>query len=230
MAIADNENTENENWIDDNRERAFVLARRHTRFVRVMRLALPALTLFICGGIIYFSGLLTSTPPTFEITSIGIKDGTLTMENARLTGVNEDNRAYVVNADTASQQLSQPDVFDLDNIDAQISGGDAAWASVEADRGQYDREQETLRLEQDVHVLSGDGYDVQLESAFVDLKAGTVVSDDPVEVQMMNGTVNAQGLEISNNGQTIRFFNGVSLNFTPGGTDKNSETSDIGDE
>ncbi len=222
--------TDNDNWANDGRERAFALAQRHTRFVRVMRLALPAATLLLCGGIVYFSGLLTSSGPTFEISGIGIEDGTLTMEDARLTGVNEDDRAYVVNADTASQQLAQPNVFDLDNIDAEISGGDAAWASVEADSGQYDRERETLRLDRDVRVQSGDGYDVLLESAYVDLKAGTVISDDPVEVQMMNGTVNAQGLEIGNNGQTIRFFNGVSLNFTQGQTEENPEASDPVDD
>lgn len=180
-----------------------------------MRLVLPAVTLLLCGGILYTSGVFSPSGPILESTSIGIENGVLTMENARLTGIDEEDRPYSVNATSASQRISQPGVIDLDGIDAELSGDGDGWSSVVARIGQYDRDQEVLRLEDDVRVRSGEGYDVSLDSAYVDLRSGTVTSDDPVEIQMMNGTLRAQGMSIENSGETLRFFDGVSLSIRP---------------
>lgn len=201
----------------ERRSAAFVRARRHTRFVQVLRVVLPVLIVVISAGIIMSSGILTSRENDVQIGNVGIENGALTMENARLTGVDDEDRSYVVNAESASQPLTQPDVVDLTGIDAQISGDESGWAAVVAGTGQYDRNEEVLRLEQDVRVRTGDRYDVILDSAFVDLRNGSVVSDDPVEVQMMTGTVRASGMKIENKGETLRFYDGVSLNFTPNG-------------
>ncbi len=199
----------------ERRQKAFGQARRHTWFIRIMRFVLPAATLSLVAGILITSGIFAPSGPILESSSVGIENGVLTMENARLTGIDEEDRPYEVNAVTASQRLSEPGVINLDGIDAELSGGDKSWSSVVARSGQYDRDQEVLRLEEDVLVRSGDGYDVALDSAYVDLRTGTVTSDDPVEIEMMNGTLRAQGMTIENKGETLRFFDGVSLRINP---------------
>jgi lipopolysaccharide export system protein LptC len=199
----------------EQRQRAFGQARRHTWFIRVMRFVLPATTLSLAGGILITSGFFTPSGPILESSSIGIENGVLTMENARLTGIDEEDRPYEVNAITASERLNEPGVINLDGINAALSGGEKSWSSVVARSGQYDRDQEVLRLEEDVLVRSGEGYDVSLDSAYVDLRAGTVTSDDPVEIEMMNGTLRAQGMTIENKGEILRFFDGVSLRINP---------------
>ncbi len=212
----------------ERRKKAFGQARRHTWFIRVLRFVLPATTLSLAGGILITSGIFTPSGPVLESSNVGIENGVLTMENARLTGIDEEDRPYEVNALTASQLLSDPGVINLDGIDAELSGGDESWSSVAARSGQYDRDQEVLRLEEDVLVRSGDGYDVSLDSAYVDLRAGTVTSDDPVEIEMMNGTLQAQGMTIENKGEILRFFDGVSLKINPGQDAGESSETDTG--
>lgn len=212
----------------ERRRRAFGQARRHTWFIRALRLVIPAATFSLAGGILFTSGIFAPSGPILESSSVGIENGVLTMENARLTGIDEDDRPYEVNAITASQRLGEPGIITLDGIDAELSGGEKSWSSVAARSGQYDRDQEVLRLEDDVLVRSGEGYDVSLDSAYVDLRAGTVTSDDPVEIEMMNGTLRAQGMTIENRGETLRFFDGVSLRINPSRSAGETSATDTG--
>ncbi len=62
-----------------------------------------------------------------------------------------------------------------------------------------------MNLEQDVHVRTDAGQEVDLRSAFVDFKAGTVVSTEPVTVSLGNGVIEAKGIEVSDNGKIIQF-------------------------
>ena len=56
-----------------------------------------------------------------------------------------------------------------------------------------DTEKEQMKLRQDVRVRTDAGQEVKLRSAFVDFKAGTVDSDEPVSVILDNGVIDASG-------------------------------------
>ena len=45
----------------------------------------------------------------------------------------------------------------------------------------------------------------------VDIRKGNVVSDHPVEVKMLQGTLNAKRLEIVDSGELVRFDGGVDM-------------------
>ena len=61
-----------------------------------------------------------------------------------------------------------------------------------------------------------------LSEAVIDVKKGTVASDKPVQISMLNGSLNAQRLDITDNGSVLR-FTGVQMTLLPGKeTDKNN--------
>ena len=66
---------------------------------------------------------------------------------------------------------------------------------VTATEGFYNGKTETLRLQNNV-VVSSPEYEVLLRDALVNVKAGSVVSDQPVEVKMLQGTVSANRIEV----------------------------------
>ena len=43
----------------------------------------------------------------------------------------------------------------------------------------------------------------------IDIRKGNVVSEHPVEVKMLQGTLNANRLDIVNSGEVVRFHDGV---------------------
>ena len=74
----------------------------------------------------------------------------------------------------------------------------------------YGKSAETIRLTNDV-VVSSPEYEVHLREALVNVRAGSVVSEQPVEVKMLQGTITANRFEVRESGALIRFENGVTL-------------------
>jgi lipopolysaccharide export system protein LptC len=70
-----------------------------------------------------------------------------------------------------------------------------------------------MTLQDNVRVWTDNGQEVRLQSAAVNFKAGTVVSKEPVVVNLGNGTINATGLEVTENGKVLRFSGRVTTIF-----------------
>jgi lipopolysaccharide export system protein LptC len=77
--------------------------------------------------------------------------------------------------------------------------------------GIYDTKGETLKLDRDILLSSSTGYEGRLSEAQVDIRKGSVLSEHPVEVKMLQGTLNANRLEIVDSGELVRFDGGVHL-------------------
>src|ERR1700675_3283418 len=77
--------------------------------------------------------------------------------------------------------------------------------------GIYDTKGETLKLERNILLSSSTGYKGRLSEAVVDVRKGNIVSDRPVELEMLQGTLNANRLEIVDSGDLVRFDGGVDM-------------------
>jgi len=75
----------------------------------------------------------------------------------------------------------------------------------------YDSKGETLKLDQNIVLSSSSGYRGQLSEALVDIRKGYVLSERPVAVEMLQGTLNANRLEIVDSGDLVRFDGGVNM-------------------
>jgi lipopolysaccharide export system protein LptC len=195
-------------------ERAFRAARRHSRAVRILRIAIPVAVLLGLTGI----SLITFFNPLRMLTSLPINVGDLvvsgtkiTMERPHLSGFTSDSRAYEFTADAAKQDLTKPDIVELRNIHAKVEMQDKSTIQMTAVTGIYDTKGEILRLEHDILLSSSAGYKGRLSEARVDIRKGNVVSNQPVEVSMLQGTLNANQLEIVDSGDLVRFHGGVNM-------------------
>jgi lipopolysaccharide export system protein LptC len=80
--------------------------------------------------------------------------------------------------------------------------------------GIYDAKGETLKLDRDIRLNSSTGYQGRLSEALIDIRKGNVVSEHPVELKMLQGTLNANRLEILDSGDLVRFHGGVIMDMT----------------
>lgn len=195
-------------------ERAFRAARRHSRMVRVLRVAVPLGVLVGFVGIFlttYFNPLRMLTKLPIDIGNLVVSGTKVTMEQPRLSGFTRDSRAYEVSADAAKQDLTKPDMIELRNIHAKVEMQDKSTMQMTATTGIYDNKAETLKLDKNIELTSSAGYSGRLSEALVDIRKGNVVSNFPVEVEMLQGTLNAKRLEIVDSGDLVRFDGGVSM-------------------
>jgi lipopolysaccharide export system protein LptC len=198
------------------RARDFSKARRHSHWVRFAKIAIPAGALLGVTGI----GLVAYLDPFRHIEGltigpISVNGTNVTMESPKLTGFRNDNRPYEVTASAATQDVRNPNFVELKDLRARIVTDDRGGAArLEAAVGVLDTQKEQMNLRQDIRVRTDAGQDVRLRSAFVDFKAGTVVSEEPVTVTLGgNGLIEAAGLEVLDNGTVMHFKGRVRTTF-----------------
>ena len=192
-------------------QQMFLRARRHSRKVRLLRIAIPVVATAVLAGIALASWLdplrVLARLPTGG-GSLVISGTKITMASPKLTGFTKDSRAYELIARAAAQDITNPDIVELSDIRAKIETQDKSTINVTAIDGVYNRKSGQLKLARDV-LMTTPAYQVSLSEANIDTGTSTVVSDKPVEVRMLQGTVNSKRLEVTNGGQVIRFTGDV---------------------
>jgi lipopolysaccharide export system protein LptC len=196
-------------------DRAFRAARRHSRTVRILRVALPIAVV----GALAVTVLMTYLNPLRMIGSLPVNidklvvSGTkITMEKPRLAGFTHDARAYEMSAEAAQQDLTKPDLVELHNLHAKLQMQDKSTMTMSAANGLYNAKTEMLKLEN--ILLLDKTYEGRLSEATIDISKGNVVSNAPVELRMLRGTLNANHLEVVDSGDLVRFTQGVTLDLT----------------
>ena len=193
--------------------RAFRAAVRHSRHVRVLRLAIPITAAVVLVAAAAFSFLfkplrmLTSMP--VDIGSMVVSGTKIMMHQPRLSGVTRDNRKYDMVAQAAAQDVTKPDMVELQGVHATMEMRDKVSFETTANGGLYNTKTEHLTLNQNVVVTSSSGYQAFLNEAVVDVRASKIVSEKPVEVKTATWTITANRMEVTESGDLVRFDHGV---------------------
>jgi lipopolysaccharide export system protein LptC len=198
-------------------ERSFRNARRHSRVVHMLRIAVPVTVVavaIVVSLITYFNPLRMLGKLPIDAGNLVISGTKITMEQPRLSGFTSDARAYELSADAAAQDLTKPDLVELHHLRAKVQMQDNSSVEMTAALGVYNSKVETLKLDKDIVLRSTTGYQGLLSEALIDIRKGYVVSEHPVEVKLLQGTLNANRLEIINSGELVRFDGGVDMMLT----------------
>ncbi|MEJ2623343.1 MAG: LPS export ABC transporter periplasmic protein LptC [Pseudolabrys sp.] len=203
-------------WTMNRRDsaRAFQAARRHSRIVRILRITLPlvvALAFVTITLMTYFNPLRSLGGIPANISATVVHGSQVTMEQPKLSGYTRDERRYNLTADSAAQDLAKPDIIRLNNIRAGMEMKDKSTVHMTALKGVYDSKKELLKLDDNIRLSSSNGYSGVLSEATVDIKKGNVLSDHPVRLKMMHGTLEANRLRITQSGDVILFDRGVEM-------------------
>jgi lipopolysaccharide export system protein LptC len=193
-------------------EARFAIAARHSRMVRVLRIAVPAavgLAMATIVGISVFNPFHMELPK-FDLGNIVVSGTKITMESPHLSGYStEDRRPYELWANTATQDVTDPDHVELHTLKAKVLMQDQSTVTLDARTGLLDNKQQTIDLHKDIHLVTSTGYEAWLSHAFVDMGKGTVDSEEHVDVKLTNGTLSADRLHITDGGAVVRFDGNV---------------------
>src|SRR4051812_39814155 len=194
-------------------DRAVRSAGRHSVMVRVIRIGMPAAVvvgLTTLAAVTYFqpTQMFDKVPVAGKLAVQGSK---ITMELPRIVGFTRDNRAYELNAETAVQDISSPDVVELQNLRARLEMQDKDVVNITANSGTYNTKGDKVVLRDQVVVTSQQGYKAVLKEAAIEMKKGNVVSEQSVDITLPNGWLKSNRLEIVDSGDVVRFGRGVTL-------------------
>lgn len=197
-------------------EARFAAAARHSRMVRILRIAVPAVVGLSMASIIFvsvynpFREMVPKLP--VEMDNLVVSGTKITMESPHIAGFSAEGRPYEMWAKAAIQDVTDPDHVELKTIRAKVAQQDQSTVTMDARTGFFDNKKQLLDLRQDIFLQSSTGYEAKLTQAFVDINKGNVSSDEHVDVKLLEGTLTADRLRIYNSGELVRFEGNVVMN------------------
>ncbi len=188
---------------------------RYTRFVRVMRLALPFGAAALVAALVLWPRLQgldrDFVLPEVDETVIE-KDGRVRLDNPRYVGEASAEGAYRVEAEAARLDPTSPRHVELEHMRAELPTPERRDVEVEAARALYDRDRETIDLDGGIEVATSDGYRLRTDAATVAIAAGSLVTRGPIDGLGPQGTISAERLEVEKRGEVLRFSGDVRVN------------------
>jgi lipopolysaccharide export system protein LptC len=191
----------------------FAVAARHSRVVRVLRVAVPAAVAVSVAAIVLvsvfnpFRMLLPKLP--IDMGNLVVSGTKITMESPHMAGFSADQRPYEVWAKTATQDVSDPDHVELKTLRAKMLSQDQSTVTVTARDGSMNTKDQLLDLQHDIYLQTSTGYQAWLSQAAIDMNKGNVSSDQHVDVKLTNGTISSDRLRITGGGEVVRFEGNV---------------------
>ncbi|MGB3865703.1 MAG: LPS export ABC transporter periplasmic protein LptC [Xanthobacteraceae bacterium] len=190
-------------------EARFAAAARHSRLVRLLRVAVPVgvvVSLAMIVGVSIFNPFRVLMPQLpLDIDNMVVSGTKITMESPHMAGFSPDQRPYEVWAKSATQDLTDPDHVELEMLRAKVTMEDRSTVTMDARAGIFDTKAQVLDLRKSIFLQSSTGYEARLTRALVDINKGLVTSDEPVAVKLLNGTLDSDRLRIIDKGDIVRF-------------------------
>lgn len=184
--------------------------RRHSRFVRRMRVMLPVASGLIAVSVLGFA-LIKAALPGIDLGPLNLESGGLVMTNPRLNGHSDNGRAYRLEATRARQPIDDPKTIHLEGVNAFSEMADNDSAKMVARKGIYRSEREFLELREAITVITESGYTIRSEVADVDMAAGTLVAPDTVTIVSDSLDLRADSATVTDEGKVITFRGNVKI-------------------
>ena len=193
----------------------FAAAERHSRRVRVLKIAIPAVA---TAGVVLLALVTVFRPDStaaVSTDSITLSDGRIVMSNPKLDGLTGDKRPYAMRAERAFQEIGRDGLVELEKITAELPFGIGSTALLKAGGGFFDNARNTLDLGKTVQLTTTDGMTAKLDSARIDIAKSALKTDKPVEISTSGSKITAGSLSVSEGGKLLVFETNVRLTIDP---------------
>ncbi len=182
---------------------------RYTKFVRIMRLALPIAAMVVVAVLFLRSGVEeTMVTTTQSINNKDIKEQQITQNellNPKFESMDKKNNPYKITADRAVQGAKNKDLIMLEHPVGVMTMKDGEEVTMQSKTGAYRQDTERFFLQGDVIVEHGDGYAIYSEEAHIDLKQNFAWSEKNVKGESDEIIINAKGMKANGNTGEIIF-------------------------
>ncbi|MCB1505474.1 MAG: LPS export ABC transporter periplasmic protein LptC [Hyphomicrobiaceae bacterium] len=191
-------------------------AQRHSRLIRVLRLALPAGAIGI--AIYYATTLFVASDLGSKIvrtTLPKIVPASLTMSNPRYRGFNKDGGEYELKAARGNPHPKNRNLVLLQTVEANLKSVDGTTTKMTARAANYNIPAEIITLHRNIEITSSSGGWARLKSAQLESKTGVITSTQPVELGNATTKITAKTLKILQKTKVMTLTGNVVANISP---------------
>lgn len=183
---------------------------RHDRLIRSLRIVLPVI-IGLLVALLAFSPFTGKQELSFVLNKdeVNLSRERLRVVEALYRGDDSKGRPFSLRAGSAVQKTSAEPVLDMTSLSGRITLNDGP-ASIIAQRGVYDLDKETMRVNGPLAVDST-GYDMVASNVILSLKDRSMESFGPVSGRTKVGTFRAGRLRADLDTRIVRLDGGVRL-------------------
>jgi lipopolysaccharide export system protein LptC len=191
--------------------------RAYSRFVGLAKRILPAVAVILLGLVAIWPRLQSEMARVhFSVPRLDPREAQdLRMVNARYTGIDRQNRPFIVTAEVARQNPNVDDLVALEGPRGDLTSTSGAWFELNGYTGLYQPNAQLLDLFGDVQLFQDKGNEFHTDSAHIDMAGGNADGSDPVEGQGPFGHITGQGFRIRDHGDVIIFTGHAHLTLVP---------------
>jgi lipopolysaccharide export system protein LptC len=191
------------------------------RLTRVLGWLFSAIALAMMGLLAYQAGTFSSLVPmplpsggeAVGNTSPAAPEEEITVTDSRFTGFDKNDQPFSISARSAVQDENDASKVRLQSVDAEVRHKSGQQIAIKSNEAVYDSNSKTIDLQGDVRISSTGGFDARMAKARVDIDRHRLRSEVPVKVVHPRGLIQANGMEIEDDGARILFFNRVKARF-----------------
>ena len=183
------------------------------KLARVMSWLAAALGLGFVAAFLIQAGLFAALMPREAAPRPEPAADQITAGESTVTGMDREKQPYEVTAKRGWQDATTPSLVHLEEPEGRFQRAAGAQYTISAQTGLYDTRVKHLDLSGNVRLEQKDRFSALMDSAQIVVEEKSLVSNSPVAVTFGSGTVNANGLQITDDGGRILFLNGVKARF-----------------
>jgi lipopolysaccharide export system protein LptC len=186
-------------------------AQRNSRMVRFMSWAIVVICAVAIGsvGFIAYFDPFKRLPGKISVGHVGLSGTLVTMQSPKTIGMRPNGQPFELNSVSGTQDILKPDVVTLHSVSAKLGMDDSSTSTITAKEGVYNGKKEMIWLKGNVHIVNSAGYDMHMPTATVNIKSSALETKDPVLVVLNGGKVQADSMDIEDNGHKITFVGRV---------------------
>jgi lipopolysaccharide export system protein LptC len=188
----------------------------HDRLIATLRIVLP-MAVGVLAAFLALAPLTVGRDISFVLSKDRVDVASERMRVTRATYRGDDSKGqpFVLNAASAVQASSRDPIVHLKQLDAhiQLTGGEA---TIRADQGRYDMDNQNIAIDGPVRFDSADGYHITTRDVFVDMDNRMAHSRAPVDGTMPLGHFSADRLSADLERHIVRLDGHARLHIVQG--------------
>jgi lipopolysaccharide export system protein LptC len=186
------------------------------RRARVASWALFGLAAALAAVFVVHIARFESAAPTRPVAETAAPVSTeVVVTDSRLTGYDRERQPYSVTAESAVQDSAEPNRVRLTGVTGELHRTSGDTLGLAARTALFDSKTDVLQLDGDVTLQSAGRFVAEMAKAHVTLADKRLRSQGPVRVTFDRGLITAGGLEITEDGNRVVFFDRARVTFGP---------------
>lgn len=187
----------------------------YSKFIKRVQLILPIGAFLLIGLIFGWNQFQTNTiQPVTQTYTQDQKISRNELINPKFDSIDDKGQPYTITASRAVQDAADKETMFLENPTGNVALENDETLAIRAKAGTYKQGVQTINLRDSVIIKHSLGYTMNTEKLDVDMTTSTATSDQDVNGDGPEGTIEAKGIEASSSTNTVIFHGPAKLVLT----------------